>query len=35
MKKLILLLLAGLLLAPSEMFADKYISKEAVGGDRY
>lgn len=27
MKKLVLLLLAGLLLAPSEMFADKYNSK--------
>lgn len=28
MKKLVLLLLAGLLLAPSEMFADKYNSKK-------
>lgn len=28
MKKLVLLLLAGLLLAPSEMFADKYKSKK-------
>jgi hypothetical protein len=30
MKKLVLLLLAGLLLAPSEVFADKYDSKEIV-----
>lgn len=30
MKKLVLLLLAGLLLAPSEMFADKYNSTEVV-----
>ena len=30
MKKLILLLLAGLLLAPSEMFADKYNSKKII-----
>jgi len=30
MKKLVLLLLAGLLLAPSEMFADKYNSKRVV-----
>ena len=30
MKKLILLLLAGLLLAPSEMFADKYNSKKVA-----
>ena len=30
MKKLVLLLLAGLLLAPSEMFADKYNSKEVA-----
>ena len=28
MKKLVLLLLAGLLLAPLEMFADKYNSKK-------
>ena len=32
MKKLILLLLAGLLLAPSEMFADKYNSKKLASG---
>ena len=30
MKKLVLLLLAGLLLAPSEMFADKYNSKRVL-----
>ncbi len=30
MKKLVLLLLAGLLLAPSEMFADKYNSKKVA-----
>lgn len=30
MKKLLLVLLAGLLLAPTEMFADKYNSKEVV-----
>lgn len=30
MKKLVLLLLTGLLLAPSEMFADKYNSKKLV-----
>ena len=30
MKKLVLLLLAGLLLAPSEMFADKYNSKKII-----
>ena len=30
MKKLVLLLLAGLLLAPSEMLADKYNSKRLV-----
>ena len=30
MKKLVLLLLAGLLLAPSEMFADKYNSKQVA-----
>lgn len=30
MKKLVLLLLAGLLLAPSEMLADKYNSKRVV-----
>lgn len=30
MKKLVLLLLAGLLLAPSVMFADKYKSKEIL-----
>ena len=30
MKKLILLLLAGLLLAPSEMFADKYNGKKVL-----
>lgn len=32
MKKLVLLLLAGLLLAPSEMFADKYKSKILAPG---
>lgn len=31
MKKLVLLLLAGLLLAPSEMLADKYNCKKAAG----
>lgn len=30
MKKLVLLLLAGLLLAPSEMFADKYNGKKVL-----
>lgn len=30
MKKLVLLLLAGLLLAPSEVFADKYNSKKLL-----
>lgn len=30
MKKLVVLLLAGLLLTPSEMFADKYNSKEVI-----
>jgi hypothetical protein len=30
MKKLVFLLLAGLLLAPSEMFADKYNSKQVA-----
>jgi hypothetical protein len=34
MKKLVLLLLAGLLLAPSEMFADKYNSKRVVPASR-
>lgn len=32
MKKLVFLLLAGLLLAPSEMFADKYNSKKLASG---
>lgn len=32
MKKLVLLLLAGLLLAPSEMFAEKYNSKRVASG---
>jgi hypothetical protein len=30
MKKVVLLLLAGLLLAPTEMFADKYNSKRVI-----
>ena len=34
MKKLVLLLLAGLLLAPSEMFADKYNSKYVGSASR-
>ena len=34
MKKLVLLLLAGLLLAPSEMFADKYKSKQIASVSR-
>ena len=34
MKKLVLLLLAGLLLAPSEMFADKYNSKQVASVSR-
>ena len=34
MKKLVLLLLAGLLLAPTEMFADKYNSKRVVPASR-
>ena len=32
MKKLVFLLLAGLLLAPSEMFADKYNCKKLASG---
>ena len=34
MKKFVLLLLAGLLLAPSEMFADKYKSKQIASVSR-
>lgn len=34
MKKFVLLLLAGLLLAPSEMFADKYKSKKIASVSR-
>lgn len=34
MKKLVLLLLAGLLLVPSEMFADKYNCKKVASASR-
>lgn len=34
MKKLVLLLLAGLILVPSEMFADKYKSKQIASVSR-